>query len=99
MIKTRTDEEIVAMVRRGGGSAFTAMGYVMWNRRDYPGGVDDVFGLLSDTEPISFGCSPSHLAQAYLFHKGLIKRSDVEDCWQTADLLKCWETSDGQSGI
>lgn len=87
------------MVRHGGGRAFTAMGDVMWNMRDYPGDVDDVFGLLADRGEISFGCSPSHLAQAYLFHKGLIKRSDVEDCWQTEDLLKYYETGDWQSGI
>ncbi len=93
MVKARTDEEIVAMVRHGGGAAFTAMGYVMWYRRDYPGVVDDVFGLLADKEPVSFGCSPSHLAQAYLFHKGLIERSDVEDCRQTEDLLKYYEAA------
>lgn len=88
MVEARTDEEIIAMVRHGGGPALTAMGYVMWNRRDYPGDVNDVFGLLSDREEISFGCSPSHLAQAYLFHKGLIHRSDVDDCQQTSELLK-----------
>jgi hypothetical protein len=99
MASGKTDDEIIEMVRRGGGQALTAMGIIIDEKRDYPGDANDVFGLLSDMEPISFGCSPSHLAQAYLFHKGLIKRSDVEDCWQTADLLKCWETSDGQSGV
>lgn len=94
MIEARTDEEIIAMVRHGGGPALTAMGCVMLNRRDYPGDVNDVFGLLSDREEISFGCSPSHLAQAYLFHKGLIKRSDVEGCRQTGDLLKYYEAEE-----
>lgn len=94
MASGKTDDEIVDMVRCGGGRAFTAMGIVIDENRDYPGDVDDVFGLLSDMEPISFGCSPSHLAQAYLFHKGLIKRSDVEDCWQTADLLKYYEAEE-----
>lgn len=91
MANDKTDSELVEMVKSGGGRAFTAMGCVINNKRDYPGDVDDVFRLLSDTEPISFACSPSHLAQAYLFHKGLIRRSDVDECWQTDNLLKCYE--------
>lgn len=92
MENRRPDDEIIEMVRRGGGQALTAMGIVVNDRRDYPGDIDDVFRLLPDTEPISFGCSPSHLAQAYLFHKGFIRKSDVTDCYQVNELLKHYDT-------
>ena len=88
MEKSRSDDELIEMVRRGGGRAFTAMGCIINDKTDYPGGVDDVFALLSDNEPVSFGYSPSHLAQAYLIHKGLIRRSDAVECWQVEELLK-----------
>lgn len=91
MVEARSDEEIVSMVRHGGGHAFTAMGDILYNQRDYPGDVNDVFELLLDTRPISFGCSPSHLAQAYLFHKKLIRRSDLDESWQVKELLKTWK--------
>lgn len=91
MVEARPDEEIVNMVRHGGGRAFTAMGDILYNRRDYPGDVNDVFELLLDTKPISFGYSPSHLAQAYLFHKKFILRSDLDGSWQVKELLKNWE--------
>lgn len=94
MAKSMSDNEIIEMVRRGGGQALTAMGYVINDRMDYPGDVNDVFGLLPDVEPISFGCSPSHLAQVYLFHEGLIRRSDVDDCYQTNELLKYYGDSE-----
>lgn len=97
MAKSMPDNEIVEMVRHGGGQALTAMGCVINDKRDYPGDVNDVFGLLPDTEPISFGCSPSHLAQVYLFHKGLIRRSDVVDCYQTNELLKYYEADKSAS--
>lgn len=92
MASDRSDGELIEMVHRGGGQALTAMGRVIYDKRDYPGDINDVFALLSDTEPISFGCSPSHLAQVYLFHKGLIRKSDVSKCWQTEELLKSYKT-------
>lgn len=95
MVEARPDEELISMVRRGGGRAFTAMGDILYNQRDYPGDVNDVFGLLSDSRPISFCYSPSHLAQAYLFHKGLIRRSDLDGSWQVDEFLKYWENGDG----
>lgn len=85
---TKTDSEIVAMVRYGGGAAFTGMGYIIRDRRDYPGDVDDVFNLLGDTVPISFSYTPADLAQAYLFDQGLIKESDLADRWQVEELVK-----------
>ncbi len=87
-IDTKTDSEIVAMVRHGGGAAFTGMGYIIGDRRDYPGDVDDVFNLLGDTVPISFSYTPADLAQAYLFDQGLIKESDLADRWQVEELVK-----------
>lgn len=88
MAESRPNEEIVEMVKRGGGRAFTAMGDVLHNQRDYPGDIDDVFALLPDIEPISFGYSPAHLAQAYLFRRGLIRHSDLDGSWQVKELLK-----------
>lgn len=91
MVKSRSDGELIEMVRCGGGRALTAMGDILYNQRDYPGDVDGVFGLLSDTRPISFCYSPSHLAQAYLFHKGLIRRFDLDESWQMKEFVKYWE--------
>ena len=88
MVKARTNDEIISMVRQGGGQAFTAMGHIMDAGKDYPGDINDVFGLLDDTEPVCFGHSPSHLAQAYLFNVGVLSRSDISDDWQTIGLLK-----------
>lgn len=87
----KTDDEIVAMVRKGGGVAFTALACVIRDKRDYPGNVDDVFALLDDGKPISFGSSPSDLAQAYLIHKGFIRRSEVSPRWQVRDLLDYYD--------
>lgn len=94
MAAPKTDAELMAMVRRGGGQAFTAMGCLMKDKRDYPGNVADIFGLLPDTGQISFCYSPSDLAQAYLFDKGHIRESDLADRWQVKELLGCFSSSE-----
>lgn len=87
----KTDDEIIEMIRAGGSPALTAMGYLMEARADYPGDVDDIFNLLADAEPICFTYSLADLAQAYLYHKGLIRKADLSESWQVEQLLKYWE--------
>ena len=99
MVETRPDKEIVAMVQHGGGQAFTAMGDVLYNKRVYPGDIVDVFGLLPDTEPISFCYSPSDLAQAYLFNQGFIDEAELANRWQIKELLCRHQGIGGQHGI
>lgn len=90
----KTDDEIIAMVRRGGGSAFTGLACVIRDKTPYPGNIDDVFALLADAEPISFGCSPSDLAQAYLIHNGNLLESDVAPSRYARELLEYYDDPD-----
>ena len=85
MIETFDDEQIVDMVRAGGGQALTAMATLIDDGLAYPGDVTDVRALLEDNEPISFGYAPSDLAWTYLVCNGLAEYDG--DRWQVHELL------------
>ena len=99
MVSPRPDSEIIAMVQHGGGRAFTAMGDILYNHRDYPGDVADVFELLPAAEPISFCYSLPDLAYAYLFHRGFLKEAELADRWQVRELLGRYQDIGGEHGI
>ena len=90
-METFDDEQIVDMVRAGGGRAFTAIASLIGDGLAYPGDVADVQALLEDNEPISFGYAPSDLAWTYLVCNGLAEYDG--DRWQVFNLLACCKNS------